>query len=103
MAAAAHESDLAMAELIQMAESEFSGALLIENYVSDTLDFLMSGDNDGRQNGHAFFESCIDEDESFDGAIHEEARVLFDEIGFAAVAGSEVEVAFFNEMFFYAA
>ena len=55
------------------------------------------------ENAETFFEGGVDEDEAFDGAIHEEARVLFDEIGLAAVTCGEVEVALFNEVLFDAA
>ena len=47
-----------------------------------------------------FFEGCINEDEAFDGAIHEQARVLFDQVGFAAMTCGEVEIALFNEVLF---
>ena len=103
MAATAHECDLAMPELIKVAEGQLSGALLVEYDVRGAFDLVMAGDNDRRQNAGSFFESRIDEDEALDGAIHEESRVFFDEVGLPAVAGGEVEVAFFNEMLFNAA
>ena len=100
MATAAHEGDFAVTELIEVAQGKFGCALLIEDDVRDAFDFAMAGNDDGRENAEAFFEGGIDKDEAFNGAIHEEARVLLDEIGFAAMACGEVEVAFFNEVLF---
>ena len=103
VAAAAHESDFAVAELIEVTEGEFSSALLIKDDVCDAFNFAMAGDDDGRENSNVFFEGGINKDEAFNGAIHEESRVLLDEVGFTAVTRGEVEVAFFNEVLFEAA
>ena len=103
VAATAHECDLAVAKLIEMAQGKFGSALLVEDDVRDAFDFAMTGDNDGGQNAEALFESSIDEDEALDGAIHEEARILFDEVRLAAVTCGEVKVALFDQVLFNAA
>ena len=96
MAAAAHERDFAMAELIEMTQSQFRGAPLIEHHVGDSLDLAMSGDDHHGQ-AEALLQNRVDQDETFDGAIHEQARILLDQIGLAAMARSQIEVPFFNE------
>ena len=103
VAPAAHESDFAVAELVEVTEGEFSSALLIKDDIGDAFDLAVAGDDNGGENSNVFFESGINKDESFDGAIHEESRILLDEIGFTAVTRGEVEVAFFNEVLFDAA
>jgi len=103
VAAASHEGDFTVTELVEMTERKFGSALLVEYDVGDAFDFAMASDDDGGENAEAFFERGVDKDKAFDRAIHEEARVLFDEVGFAAVTRSEVEVALFNEMLFNAA
>src|ERR1035438_9870187 len=60
----------------------------------------MSSDGNHRQ-VKTLLKDCVDEDESFDGAIHEQARIFFDQVGFAAVTGGEVEVSLLNEKFFH--
>jgi len=100
MAAAAHEGDFAVAKLVEMTQGKLGGALLIKDDVGDAFDFAVSRDNDGGESSETLFECCIDEDYAFNGAIHKEAWILFDEIGFAAVTCCEIEVAFFNEVLF---
>ena len=85
VAAAPHEGDFTVAELIEMTQGKFGCALLIQDHIRYAFDFAMTSHDDGGENAEAFFESGIDKDEAFDRAIHEEARVLFDEVGFAAM------------------
>ncbi len=97
VAAAAHECDLAMAELVEVAQGKLGGALLVEDNVGDAFNFAMAGDNDGGQSAEALLESRIDKDEAFDGAIQKEARILLDEVGLATVTRGEVEVALLDQ------
>ena len=101
--AAAHECDFAVAKLVEMAQSKLGGSLLVEHHIRDAFDLAMACDDYGGENPDALFEGRIDKDEALDGAIHEEARILLDQIGLAAVARGEIEVAFFNEVLFDAA
>ena len=101
--AAAHEGDFAVAELVEVTEGKLGGALLVKDHIGDAFDFAMSCDGYGGENPDALFKGSIDKDEALNGAIHEESRVLFDEIGFAAVTRGEIEVAFLNEVLFDAA
>ena len=103
VAAAAHEGDLAVSELVEMAQGKLGGALLVEDDVGDAFDFAMAGDDNGGENAEALFKRRIDKDEAFDGAIHEKSRVLFDEVGLAAVARGEVEIALLDKVLFDAA
>src|SRR5579871_2432515 len=73
----AHESDFAMPKLIEVPKREFGGAALIEDDIRYSFDLAMTGDGDDR-NAETFLEDGVDENEAFDGAIHEEARILLD-------------------------
>lgn len=98
VAASAHEGDLAMTKLIEVTKREFGGATLIEDDVGYTFDFAMASNSDDGQS-EAAFENGVDENESFDGPVHEETGILIDEVRFAAVAGGEIEVAFLKKEF----
>jgi len=87
MAAAAHERDFSMAELHEVAESEFGGAALVENDVRNPLKLAMAGHRDG-WNFEAVFQHCVNQNETFDAAVEQEARILLDEVGLAAVTRS---------------
>ena len=55
VAAAAHEGDLAVSKLVEMAQGQLGGTLLVEDHVGDALDFAMAGNGDGWENAEAFF------------------------------------------------
>src|SRR4029079_396774 len=95
--------DLAVAELVEMPERQFRSPFLIEDNVGDSVDLLVSGDCNSRKNSDTLPKSGIDEDKALDGAVHEKARILFDEIRLAAVAGGQIKVALFNQVFLYTA
>src|SRR5215831_8795816 len=78
VAAAAHKCNFAVTELVKMPQGELGGSLLIENDVGYAFDLPMPGDSDRRQGADALFKSGVDEDESFDRAIKEQARIFFD-------------------------
>ena len=46
VASAAHEGDLAVAELVEVTQGEFGGALLVEDDVGDSFDFAVTGNDD---------------------------------------------------------
>jgi len=84
-----------------MAEDEFRGACLVKDNVGDARDFAMTGYGDDGD-GQRVLEDGVDGDEAFDRAVEEEARVFLKQVRLAAVAGREVEVAFFEEYVFHA-
>jgi hypothetical protein len=92
-----------MAKLVEVAQGKLGGALLIEDDICNAFNFAVTSDGHSRKDSDALFERGIDKNEAFNGAIHEEARILFDEIGFATMTCGEIEVTFLNEMFFDAA
>ena len=57
VAAAAHEGDFAVAELVEMAQGEFGGALLVKDDVGDAFDFAVAGNDDCGEKPEALFES----------------------------------------------
>src|ERR1039457_6567820 len=79
-----------------MAEGEFSGPLLIEHDVSNALNFAVSGDDHDRQR-QAFLEYRVDDNEAFYRTLHQQTRILLDQIGFAAMASGQIEIAFFDQ------
>src|SRR5208282_3995636 len=100
MAAATHEGNLAVTELVEMAQSQFRRAALVENHVGDSGNFAMPRNRDGRER-EAMLQDRIDQDETLDRPLHQHARVLFNQVGLATVTGREVEVTFLDERFFY--
>ena len=103
VATSAHEGDFAVTELVEMPQGKFGGTLLVEDDVRYTVDLAMAGDKNRGENAKALFESGVDEDEALDGAIHEQAGILLNEVWLAAVTCGEVEIALFNKVLFDAA
>src|SRR3954453_18067512 len=85
-----------MAELVEVAKRQFSSTLLVEDHIGDSLDFAMTGNHDHRQ-AEALLENGVDDDKTFDRSLHQQARVFLDEIGLAAMAGGQIEVALLDE------
>src|ERR1017187_2831113 len=81
-----------------MAEGEFSGPLLIEHDVSNALNFAVSGDDHDRQR-QAFLEYRVDDNEAFYRTLHQQTRILLDQIGLAAMSSGHIEIAFFDQEF----
>jgi hypothetical protein len=96
VAAPTHEGDLAMAQLDQVAQGQFRAATLVEDHVSDPFEVAMAGDSHHGQLD-AVVQHGVDEDESLHRAVHQQARVLFNQVGLAVVTGSQIEVALFDE------
>src|SRR5579862_6793461 len=90
-----------MPELVQMAKSQFRSPLLVENHVGDALDFAMTSDcHHGKT--ETFFENRIDENESLNRTFHQQTRIFLDEIGLAAMAGRQIEIALLDEKLLHA-
>ena len=56
----------------------------------------MAGDGD-RRKFQAMLEHSVDQDEAFDRTVHQHARIFFNQVGLAAMACGQIEVAFFDE------
>ena len=70
---------------------------MVEDDVGDAGSLDVRGDSDGGDRD-AFAQLGVDEQETVDGAVHEEVGVLVDEVGAAEVADGEVEVAGLEEI-----
>jgi len=103
VAASPHEGDFSVSKLIEMAKRQVCSAFLVENDAGHTFDLLVACDSYGRKRSNALLQRCIDKDEAFDGAVHEKARILLDEVGLTAMTGRQIEVTLFDQMFFDAA
>jgi hypothetical protein len=96
MTAPAHERYFTVPELIEMTQSKLRGPTLVEEHIGCSFNLAMSRDDDDRQ-GETLCQNGVNEDESLDRAIHEQARIFFDKVRFAAVASYQIEVPFLNE------
>src|ERR1017187_3067287 len=83
-----------------MAQRQLCRPSLVEDYVGYTLKFAMSSDRHDRQL-QAVLQQRINQDESFYTAVHQQTRIFLDQVRLAPMAGSEIEVALFNEKLFH--
>jgi hypothetical protein len=82
-----------------MLEGEEGGSVVVEHDVRVALELLVSGDGDDGD-AEGFVEGGVDEKEAVDGALGEEAWVLFDEVGLALMGDNVVEVPGLEQSFF---
>lgn len=93
---AAHEGNVTMTELVEMAEDEFRGAAMVEENVGNTFEVFMPGDGHSGK-AKLVLESGIDEDQALGASTLEETGILVDEVRLVAMMGAEIKVAFLHE------
>ena len=86
---------------MQMPQSQLGGAALVEHHVGCALDLAMPGYYHHRQR-QALLQHRIDQDKPFDRPVHQQARVLVDQVRLAAMTGREVKVSFLNQELLHA-
>ena len=93
---ALHEDDFAVAELVEVAEGEAGGVLVVEDDVGDVGQGGVAGDEHGGQRERVG-EVGVDGEDAVDAARAEELGIGLDEVGLVAVVDGEVEVALLHE------
>ena len=92
-----HESNVAVAEVMEMAESHAGRDVMIEHYIGDAIGFAVGRDADDRSRD-VESELSVDEEKAVDAATHEEFLVLIFKVGLSEVADGEVKEAFLEEV-----
>jgi len=85
-----------MPELLEVAQAQFDGAVVIQDDVGYIFDALVAGDGDGGQNGR-LFHGRVDGDEAFDAASQQHFRIGLQEPSVVTMRDSEEEVVFLAE------
>ena len=101
-ARAAHEGDAAMAQSVEMCERLFDCEMMIEDDVGDVFNGAVSGDGDHGNWDVDVIRGGVENQKAIDGAFHQHARVLLDELALPVMAGGEVEVVGRREFLNYA-
>ena len=100
---AAHERDAAMAKRMQMVERLFHRQVMVENDVGDVFGRAVSGDGDHRHRHLNLVGGRVEQQKAIHGALHQHARVLFNQFALPVVAGGEVEVVRCGQLLHHAA
>lgn len=92
-----HESDLAVAQFVEVLKSLSGSEVVIEQNVGDTGLLAVGGDAYNRQRD-VYGQLRINEQEAIDAAAHKELLVLFPEIGTSQMTDREIKEPFLKKI-----
>jgi hypothetical protein len=88
-----------MPQLVKMTQRQLRGPAVVQQNVGDAFNLAVTGDRD-HWDGKTVLQRRIDGDEALDRAVHQQSRILLDQVCLAPMAGGQVEIPLFEQHLF---
>src|SRR6185437_15149853 len=96
IARALHKGNAAVSEVVQVAEGDLGGTIMVEHNIGNARHGAVRRDADDRKS-HFVAKLRVYHQKAIDGAVHQELGVFLDQVRAAEMADGEVEEALLQE------
>src|SRR5205814_2986607 len=94
-----NESDLAMAEALEMIERQSCRFAMVQGNIGHSREMPVAGNGDDGHGNSGFAES-IDQDQTLDGTLLQQAGIFLDQIIAVAMTDDEIKITFLQKVIF---